>query len=343
MIIILRQLQEKLNSSSEYSLGLLTIKPFDKGNLKSITFLIDETDDKIKFSFKANKPIIKRIVEISNYLQEYYSNFKQIDEASVEFAQIFNNHDSLESIADAFNLFYARIMDIAVNSQNLVIHYQGSSYIFTEKRAIHAFSILKDLEWHSRTEIEGIQEDGTRTYGDPSRTVTVLEECGFEIERGYTTENGQRMQQYKLNSLNQDVANIKRRTTITKKMRLQVFERDNFRCAICQNTFEEAFLEPDHKTPIQIQGDEIDLSDSNWMDKLQTMCKICNGRKREVCKKCVTLDCDNCPWCHPEELLESFVRLPSTVYKIALERAEQIGESVESYLASIIVKKDESD
>lgn len=335
---MLQEIKKHISVESDYSFGLLTIQPFSKGNLKSLKFYIEDIDSSFKFIFTANKSILTRLAEISKNIKGYYSSFNFVNETQLEYKITYTHRNSSEEVANSFNNFYTKIMNITSNSRNIIIEFNNQNYVFTEKRAIHAFSILNDLEWHTRTEIEGIQEDGTRTYGDPSRTVTVLEECGFTLERGYTIENGQRMQQYKLLSLEQDIENIKRRTTITKKMKLQIFERDQYRCAICQNVFEESQLEPDHKTPVQIQDDQIDTNNPNWMDKLQTMCKICNGRKREVCKKCETLDCDNCPWCHPDKLLTSFVRISSESYKSALINAEKVGETVESYLEKLIEK-----
>ncbi|MGT4651768.1 HNH endonuclease [Bacillus cereus] len=333
---MLLHLKGLIEQTSQVSGDSLIIQPYTTGNLKSIQFKIGIEENIISFTLTTNKSLMTRIYEISENIGGFYEKFIPINETTLTFADKITSSSNTTEIKNLFDLFYKRAMGIVENSQNIIIYDLGREYIFTEKRATHAFAVLKDLNWHTRTEIEGKKPDGTRKYGDPSRTVTVLEECGFDLSRSYTYENNQRMQQYKLNSIEQDVDNIKRRTTITKKMKSFIFERDNFRCAICQNTFEESFLEPDHKTPIQITGDEIDITDPNWAEKLQTMCKICNGRKREVCKKCTTFDCNNCPWCHPEQLLQNMVRISGVSYKKALENATALDMDLAAYIEELI-------
>lgn len=324
----------------DYHQGLdsLTIIPFQNGNLKSMTFSIKEIDSIIFFEFESNKSILNKIREISNFMQGEYANFT-FTQSNLIYSQRYDLSSHAEDIAYSFEKFYTLIMNLVSTPGNIIVEYDNKSFIFTEKRAVYSFSILKDLAWHTRTAFEGIREDGTRVYGDPSRTITVLEECGFKIQRDTTIESNQRMQKYKLEDLSQDIENIKRRTNITTKMKKALYERDEYKCAICHGIFDQSQLEPDHKTPIQIQDDDINVADPDWMNKLQTICKICNGRKREVCKKCEHFDCPTCAWAYPEKLTKSIVRISSDKYESVLKICEESGESINEYIESLIEKE----
>lgn len=60
--------------------------------------------------------------------------------------------------------------------------------------------------------------------------------------------------------------------TAPKALRMAVYERDGNKCVYCAAT---EFLSLDHKTP-EFRGG------SNEMDNLQTLCRACNGAKRDM-------------------------------------------------------------
>lgn len=64
------------------------------------------------------------------------------------------------------------------------------------------------------------------------------------------------------------------RSAIPFKIKLSIFNRDNFRCKICGQTNKETVLHVDHIVPLSKGG-------SNEEFNLQTLCKECNIGKRD--------------------------------------------------------------
>lgn len=66
-----------------------------------------------------------------------------------------------------------------------------------------------------------------------------------------------------------------KRKSLTKKMRMDVFKRDHFKCQYCGNHPPAVILEVDHITPVSKGGD-------NNVDNLITSCFDCNRGKGAV-------------------------------------------------------------
>ena len=62
------------------------------------------------------------------------------------------------------------------------------------------------------------------------------------------------------------------RQTIGPKLRLQILQRDNFRCRYCGATSLSTELEVDHIKPVSRGG-------GNDLNNLQTLCRSCNRGK----------------------------------------------------------------
>jgi hypothetical protein len=65
---------------------------------------------------------------------------------------------------------------------------------------------------------------------------------------------------------------LAKRKTITKKLRFEVFKRDNFTCQYCGKSAPDVILEVDHINPVKNNGD-------NNILNLITSCKDCNRGK----------------------------------------------------------------
>ncbi len=63
-----------------------------------------------------------------------------------------------------------------------------------------------------------------------------------------------------------------KREAISKTLRWDILNRDNFRCVKCGAKGDEAQLEVDHKTPVSLGG-------TNHPSNLQTLCRNCNRGK----------------------------------------------------------------
>jgi 5-methylcytosine-specific restriction endonuclease McrA len=88
------------------------------------------------------------------------------------------------------------------------------------------------------------------------------------------------------------------RYEVPKKTRLTVYERDGWRCRICTADVSDAqdSTRPqcDHKIPADRGG-------SSKTENLQTLCTLCNLKKRQACKHCTLSSCDGCPYAYPEQ------------------------------------------
>jgi hypothetical protein len=65
---------------------------------------------------------------------------------------------------------------------------------------------------------------------------------------------------------------VTKRKSLSKKIRFNVFKRDNFRCAYCGESPPKVVLEVDHITPVSKGGD-------NGINNLLTACFDCNRGK----------------------------------------------------------------
>lgn len=201
-------------------------------------------------------------------------------------------------------------------------------------RTVLAFSVLFDLEWHPRKDLEiwinpdltdklppgeapNLLKNPTQYYGDPSKTADVLRNEGWAREAASPfmfvesrPVNGQAQQHYKLNQREQPVATQVRRTPIKPSWRRHLFEEQDFTCRICLQNYRDFVdqLSPDHRVPVVFEAD--DLNEENYIEKLMTLCRFCNQAKREFTKRLGHgYDWDTSPWAYPETFrIEVIVR-----------------------------------
>lgn len=67
----------------------------------------------------------------------------------------------------------------------------------------------------------------------------------------------------------------RRREPISKKLRLLILERDNYRCRICGKSAKDTILEVDHIVPVAKGG-------TTSLNNLQTLCIDCNRGKSDL-------------------------------------------------------------
>lgn len=193
-------------------------------------------------------------------------------------------------------------------------------------RTICALSVLYDLEWHPRKDLEiwinpdytdklqpGEAPDHERPaeqyYGDPSKTADVLRNEGWarEATNPYmyveARQVGRQSQQhYRITQILQPLDNQVKRTNIKPLWRNNLFEQQNYTCQICLTQYRESpdQLSPDHRVPVVFEPDN--LNDENYKTKLMTLCRYCNQAKREFTKRLrFDYDWEKSPWAYPEK------------------------------------------
>jgi 5-methylcytosine-specific restriction endonuclease McrA len=193
-------------------------------------------------------------------------------------------------------------------------------------RTICALTVLYDLEWHPRKDLEiwinpdltdklppGEVPDQAREveqyYGDPSKTADVLRNEGWareaEVPSMYVEARQvgrQSQQHYKITQVAQPLHNQVKRTDIKPRWRNALFAAQKFTCQICLTNYASSKdqLSPDHRVPVVFETDN--LNDSNFMSKLMTLCRYCNQAKREFTKRLdFDYDWDSSPWAYPDK------------------------------------------
>lgn len=216
-------------------------------------------------------------------------------------------------------------------------------YSFHSKaRTVAALCVLYDLKPHPRNDLElnvpeelGVQfssSEGTRqvrTYGDPSKTADVLRnegwsrigaDIGMKVFRQEV--GGAQQQMYQLLRREQHLASQVTRTNIPKRWKLELYESQNYTCQICHNKYSAEYLEPDHRIPVIVRTDE--LTESNFKEKLMTLCRYCNQAKREACKVLpADHDWATSPWAYPEKFELEKIEQEIVSYAIARQLSKK--------------------
>jgi hypothetical protein len=222
------------------------------------------------------------------------------------------------------------------SERNSVYHFsigkenEWTNYYFSSKaRTIAALCVLFDLAPHPRNDLElqvpaelGVQPSPTesksnsdgkeirRTYGDPSKTADELRNEGWPrtgknigIRFFQQIIGGARQQMYQLTRREQHLESRVVRTNIPARWKLELYDSQNYTCRICHRKYAAKYLEPDHRIPVIVRLDE--LTESNFKQKLMTLCRYCNQVKREACKVIAETEPDydwtTSPWAYPEK------------------------------------------
>lgn len=236
-------------------------------------------------------------------------------------------YQAVEGLCGASSNNEAKYQFSVTNGQKVV------SYDFHSRaRTICALAVLYDLEWHPRKDLEiwinpdytdklppGESPDHSRPeeqyYGDPSKTADVLRNEGWAREANApfmyveARQVGRQSQQhYRITQIEQPLGTQVKRTNIKAQWRSSLFETQKYTCQICLNVYADApdQLSPDHRVPVVFEPDNLD--DSNYMQKLMTLCRYCNQAKREFTKRLKhDYDWNTSPWAYPEKFRMTIV------------------------------------
>lgn len=230
-------------------------------------------------------------------------------------------------------------------------------YQFNKRgRSIAALCVLFDTAPHPRAHLEmniskkycsgrnwPTQMGGDeifRLYGDPSKAADELSNEGwsrFGDSPGISVykENvyGQPQQVYQLLSRTQNIQTQVTRSNIKPAWRKSLFEKQHYVCQICLGDFSGTpeLLEPDHRVPVKVEADQ--LSETNYLTKLMTLCRNCNQQKREVTKRLdAQYNWQTSPWAFPDLgrkqlILENIKALISSSNLSKREAIEMIDEA----------------
>ncbi len=185
------------------------------------------------------------------------------------------------------------------NSVNPLIRKAAEQVKSKRARAVIDF-ILK----HGLVTTEDIEKMG---YAHPPRAVRDVRENGIPLD---TTRvkgvNGKSIAAYKFG----DPAKIQSfklggRKTFSKQFKTALLEKQGGRCAICNEEYDDKYLQIDHRVPYELSGDSKTLDVKDFM----LLCAECNRKKdratetgcRNTCFKTNDLTIiRSCFWASPE-------------------------------------------
>lgn len=95
------------------------------------------------------------------------------------------------------------------------------------------------------------------------------------------------------------------RKSFSRKLKNELFQAQQGRCAVCSGKFEARYLQIDHRVPFEIAGD-VDHFHRNVHDYM-LLCGPCNRAKSWSCEHCPNWTrkspkiCSRCYWAYPQD------------------------------------------
>jgi len=184
----------------------------------------------------------------------------------------------------------------------------------TEHKTIRKF--LENItNKRARIVIEHILENGFVTteqlekeygYNHPPRAARDVREFGIPLETFRVKDSeGRSIAAYRIGDINNiQKGRLEGRQTFPKQFRDELYAQSVGKCSICNGSFEQRYLQVDHRVPYEVAGDmQDDLNPKNFM----LVCGSCNRSKSWSCEHCANWQnekswqvCLKCYWANPE-------------------------------------------
>ncbi|MCZ2826042.1 MULTISPECIES: HNH endonuclease [unclassified Modestobacter] len=158
-------------------------------------------------------------------------------------------------------------------------------------------TVIEEILKHGYVTTERLGELG---YNHPPRAARDVRELGFPLETTrVTSSDGRSIGAYVF----ADPATIKRgtldgRKVWPKELKTALVQRDDCRCNVCLEPYEDRYLQIDHRIPFEVSGDDGSMDPTHF----QLLCASCNRSKSWSCEHCpnfVQRDdtvCETCYW-----------------------------------------------
>lgn len=175
----------------------------------------------------------------------------------------------------------------------------------------------------ARIVIEHILENGFVTteqlekhygYNHPPRAARDVREFGIPLETFRVKDSaGRTIAAYRFGDLNKiHQGKLEGRQTFPKQFRDELYAQSGGKCSICNGTFEQRYLQVDHRVPYEVAGDtqsELNLTD------FMLVCGSCNRAKSWSREHCANWQnekspqvCLKCYWASPENYVHVALR-----------------------------------
>jgi hypothetical protein len=175
----------------------------------------------------------------------------------------------------------------------------------------------------ARIVIEHILENGFVTteqlekqygYNHPPRAARDVREFGIPLETFRVKDSeGRSIAAYRFGDINNiQKGRLEGRQTFPKQFRDELYAQSGGKCSICNGSFEQRYLQVDHRVPYEVAGDtQDDLNSKDFM----LVCGSCNRAKSWSCEHCANWQnekssqvCLKCYWANPENYVHVALR-----------------------------------
>lgn len=147
-------------------------------------------------------------------------------------------------------------------------------------------------------------------YSHPPRAARDVREAGIPLETSRVkSSDGRWIAAYRFG----DLATIRKgrkqgRQSFPKKLKKELFQEQDGKCAVCNGEFELRYFQIDHRVPYEINGDtRSDIANSH---QYMLLCGLCNRAKSWSCEHCPNWTnekppelCQTCYWANPDDYM----------------------------------------
>jgi len=167
-------------------------------------------------------------------------------------------------------------------------------------------TVIDHILKHGHITTEELKE--TYGYNHPPRAVRDVREQGIPLETfALKGSDGRRMAAYRFGDLSKiEHHKLGGRQTFSKVLKTDLYAKQEGRCAICFQAYEERYLQVDHRVPYEVAGDNV--ADQANLAAFMLICASCQRGKSWTCEHCEnwkTLKdrgtCTTCYWGSPEK------------------------------------------
>lgn len=171
--------------------------------------------------------------------------------------------------------------------------------------AKRAKTVIDHILKHGHITTEELKD--TYGYDHPPRAARDVREQGIPLETfSMKGAHGRSIAAYRFG----DLSKIERhklggRLVFSKKLKADLYAKQNGRCAICFQEYADRYLQVDHRVPYEVAGDSV--ADQSHRDAFMLICGSCQRGKSWTCEHCENWQkvkdreiCMSCYWGVPE-------------------------------------------
>jgi len=215
--------------------------------------------------------------------------------------------------------------------------------------------VIEHILKHGQVTTEELKE--LYGYNHPPRAARDVREQGIPLKTVRVTgSDGRKIGAYQFDEISKVVSHkLGGRKVFSKKFKSLLVEKFGSKCTICNEKYEDRYLQIDHRVPYEVAGDFV--SNEDHPEAFMLLCGSCNRSKSWSCEHCnnwlndKNIDvCKQCYWGTPENYshiaLEN-IRRNEIIWRTdeEIERYNEIqqkatkkGITLEQYIKNVLMK-----